>query len=1083
MRTIVSDLIGLLRRYNSTLVFLPENCYGLINVAEKLKRASVELDGRRSTVSTSCAMDFAAEISSSQDVLQKRMREIETLLPTLQKPEYYMEPCFDELVSRELMDPGYSSRVPDFTVGRYGFGSVKYIGETDVRWLNLDDIVTFHRHEVVVYEDESTKPLVGQGLNKTAEVTLVLKLTSSTIEEDQKESVVGKLRQITQRQEAQFVSFNCANGEWKFLVQHFSRFGLSEDDEDDMVMDDAPSVQEPTAMIGEEISDIDEQPQFDNSGNLLSHSLPTHLGLDPIKMNELRMLMFRDEEEESDDFEQFPSHQKSSFNKESVKPPLQNLTPMNHRATPLVARKTPLALLEYKHGSFDSNSPGTILMAQQIKTTPLKKLKPEGFQLDLKHETPVTRSHTQCVVDAGLFMGRSFGVAWGPNGTLIHAGKPVCGSDSQKGLSSVIHLEKIAIDKVVRDEKKKVREELVDFAFDSLLNLHKEINHDTKEKEFGSFKLKLQKLVSNQLQLSEICRSYAEIIQKQLEVPGLSSSARSGLMHQIMVWELIKVLFSERENNREMKPSSTDNEEDMMQDQDAKEASLDVDLEALPLIRRAEFSYWLQESVCGHVQDDISSLNETDYLQHIFLLLTGRQLDTAVELAVGKSDVRLACLLSQAGGSMVNRSDVARQLDLWKINGLDFNFIEKDRIRLYELLSGDIHGSLYNIDIDWKRFLGLLMWYKLPPHASLPVVFHTYQHLLEDGKAPSPVPVYVDEGFEEEAVNWKSKERFDISYYLMLLHASDETQPEFLKNMFSAFSSTHDPLDYHMIWHQRAVLEAIGVISSDDLHVLDVALISQLLCLGKCHWAIYVVLHMPYREDFPYLQANLIREILFQYCESWSTQESQRQFIENLGVPVAWLHEALAVYYNYIGDLSKALEHFLQCAHWPKAHTIFITSVAHTLFLSGKHSEIWKLATSMEDHKSEIDNWDLGAGIYIAFYFLRNSLLEDNDTMSELDSLESKNSACSKFIDQLNNSLAVLGDRLPVDARVAYSKMGEEICSLLLSGVGEGRTRDMQLSCFDTVSNAPIPEEVRSSHLQDAASLFTCFLSELAAPT
>lgn len=43
-----------------------------------------------------------------------------------------------------------------------------------------------------------------------------------------------------------------------------------------------------------------------------------------------------------------------------------------------------------------------------------------------------------------------------------------------------------------------------------------------------------------------------------------------------------------------------------------------------------------------------------------------------------------------------------------------------------------------------------------------------------------------------------------------------------------------------------------------------------------------------------------------------------------------------AIYYNYNGDHSKALDQFLQCANWQKAHAIFITSVAHRLFLQGK---------------------------------------------------------------------------------------------------------------------------------------------------
>ncbi|XP_062154861.1 nuclear pore complex protein NUP96 [Alnus glutinosa] len=1009
----------------------------------------------------------------------KVLRGIEVILPNLRSADYYMKPCLKELAARELVDPGYCSRVLDFTIGRVGYGSVKYLGETDIRQLDLDDIVKFHRHEVVVYEDENAKPVVGQGLNKAAEVTLVLRVRSLGFEEGKLEMIGDTLRMSAERQGAHFISFDPANGEWKFLVQHFSRFGLSEDDEEDIVIDDATVAQNPVGVNGGEISDIDEEEHVGPNGVLLSHSLPAHLGLDPVRMREMKMLMFPDEEEEAEDFKEILTCQKPSFGKEYIRPLHNSTQRMSHRSSPPVARKTPLALLEYNHGSFDSNSPGAILMAPQNKGMLLKPIKPEGsgFKLDLKQETPVTGSHSRNIVDAGLFMGRSFRVGWGPNGILVHTGTPVGSNNSQRVLSSVINLEKVAIDRVVRDENNKVREELIEFAFDSPLNFHNEINHETKEVEVGSFKLRLLKLVSDRLMLSEICRRYGDMLERRLEVPGLTSSTRVVLSHQVMVWELIKVLFSNRENSLKLKSLGADNEEDMMQDM--KEASSEVDLEALPLIRRAEYSLWLQETVCPRVQDTISSLNESNYLEHVFLLLTGRQLDAAVELAASKGDVRLACLLSQAGGSMVNRADVLRQLDLWRINKLDFSFIEKDRLRLYELLSGNIHGALHDVNIDWKRFLGLLMWYQLPPDTSLPVVFHAYQHLLVDGKAPYPVPVYIDEGPVEEVVKWGTEERFDFSYYLMLLHASEEGDFGYLKTMFTALSSTNDPLDYHMIWHQRAVLEAIGAITSNDLHVLDMGLVSQLLCLGKCHWAIYVILHMPYCEDFPYLHVNLIREILFQYCELWSSEESQTQFIENLGVPAAWLHEAMAVYFSYYGDFSKALEHFLQCAHWQKAHTIFITSVAHKLFLAAKHSEIWRLATSMEDQKSEIENWDLGAGIYISFYLLRSSLQEDNNTMSELDSFVSKNAACREFLGRLHESLTVLSGRLQVDARVAYSKMAEEICGLLLSDI-EGSTCDGQLSCFDTVSSAPIPEDLRSSYLQGAVSVFTCFLSEVA---
>ncbi|KAF2321489.1 hypothetical protein GH714_000080 [Hevea brasiliensis] len=78
-------------------------------------------------------------------------------------------------------------------------------------------------------------------------------------------------------------------------------------------------------------------------------------------------------------------------------------------------------------------------------------------------------------------MGRSFRVGWGPNGVLVHCGAPVGCNGSQRLLSSVINVEKVAIDRVVRDENNNTKKDLVEFAFDSPLNLHKTINHETQE--------------------------------------------------------------------------------------------------------------------------------------------------------------------------------------------------------------------------------------------------------------------------------------------------------------------------------------------------------------------------------------------------------------------------------------------------------------------------------------------------------------------------------------------------------------------------------------------------------------------------
>ncbi|CAA6665046.1 unnamed protein product [Spirodela intermedia] len=926
-------------------------------------------------------------------------------LPRLRSPDYYTRPSVSEIAFRESAEEGYCCRVPDFVIGRVGYGKVKFFGTTDVSWLDLEKIVKFGRHSVVVYEDEGDKPPVGHGLNKAAQVSLFL-----------------KLKGVSEQQGARFVSFDPIKREWKFMVRHFSRFGLIDDDDDaeeeDVLMDETQLLSDANM----------EEPQANPPAAFsLSHSLPAHLGLDPLKMQEMRMLMFSGEDER-EDLEASIAVDKGCWGKDNLlsDSPSSRARTSIHRSPSQASaqkmspmRKAPVALLEYDANSSDRQLSGNILMNRQARGFPVRITKAEGFKLDAKQGTPLTGSYSANIVDAALLMGRSFRVGWGPNGILVHSGTPV--GKPRNGLSSMIHFEKVTLDGAARDENGKVKEDLVDLFFVSPLKLHMSLDHEFKQIGSEPCDIRIQKIVADRFTLPEICRGFIEIVERQLDVPSLSASSRVILMHQVTVWELIRVLFSDRVVDGQSPPLIDPEEDDMALDK--KDMSSDVDLAASHLIRRANFSYWLQESVRHRVQEDVSCLSGSNFLSHLLLLLTGRQLETAVELAASSGDVRLAILLSQAGGSMVNRSDVARQLDLWRINGLDFNFIENERLKLYELLSGHVQGAFHETKIDWKRYLGLVMWYHLPPDTSLSFIVHNYEQLVR---------TFCD-----------------------------------LKTMFSAFSSTPDPLDYHMIWHYRAVLEAIGTFTSSDLHLLDLSLVSQLLSLGLCHWAIYVALHMSHSEDFPHVQASLVREILFRYCETWNTQAYKNSSL--------WI---LAIYFEYQGDLPAALDHFLDCRNWQKSHTVFMTSVAHSLFLSSKHAEIWRLAGIMEVHKAEIADWDLGAGIYIDFYTIK-SFLQEN-TISELESLEEKDHACRSFFGRLKESLSAWGSRIPVDARAAYSKMAEELCRLLVSLPAEGSSPSVQMSCFETLLGAPTPEDLRSRQLQDALSVFTFILSEMA---
>ncbi|XP_056173614.1 nuclear pore complex protein NUP98A-like [Syzygium oleosum] len=155
---------------------------------------------------------------------------IETLMPKLCQPDYYTEPHVKELAAKERAEPGFCCRVNDFVVGRLGYGHIKFVGETDVRRLDLESLIRFNNREVIVYIDEGKKPPIGQGLNKPAEVTLLnikcidKKTGKQYIEGPKVEKYKEMLKKAAEEQGAEFVSYDPIKGQWKFKVGHFSSY-------------------------------------------------------------------------------------------------------------------------------------------------------------------------------------------------------------------------------------------------------------------------------------------------------------------------------------------------------------------------------------------------------------------------------------------------------------------------------------------------------------------------------------------------------------------------------------------------------------------------------------------------------------------------------------------------------------------------------------------------------------------------------------------------------------------------------------------------------------------------------------------
>ncbi|XP_073052088.1 nuclear pore complex protein NUP98A-like isoform X3 [Primulina eburnea] len=215
-----------------------------VNPVKRNPKTNVVLDGR-STDKGDSYITLGSHRAGEAAIVFEHGADIEALMPKLRHSDYYTEPRIQELAAKERAEPGYCRNVKDFVVGRHGFGSIKFFGETDVRKLDLESLVQFNNREVIVYMDESKKPPIGQGLNKPAEVTLLnikcfdKKTGQQYTEGPRIERYKEMLKRKAEDQGAEFVSYNPIEGEWKFRVNHFSTYklGNDEDETDDNLLD------------------------------------------------------------------------------------------------------------------------------------------------------------------------------------------------------------------------------------------------------------------------------------------------------------------------------------------------------------------------------------------------------------------------------------------------------------------------------------------------------------------------------------------------------------------------------------------------------------------------------------------------------------------------------------------------------------------------------------------------------------------------------------------------------------------------------------------------------------------------------
>lgn len=155
-----------------------------------------------------------------------------------QPEEYYMSPTIRELrnFSRDQL-----KKVSGFTVGRRGVGRIEF-GDVDLTEVPLDnlfgDIIRIEVRSATVYQDRTDTPPRGKGLNVPSLITLENcwpRSHGGRLPVHERKGLrfdkhVERLKRVV---DTEFVGYNPETGFWQFRVEHFTTYGLGDDEEDD----------------------------------------------------------------------------------------------------------------------------------------------------------------------------------------------------------------------------------------------------------------------------------------------------------------------------------------------------------------------------------------------------------------------------------------------------------------------------------------------------------------------------------------------------------------------------------------------------------------------------------------------------------------------------------------------------------------------------------------------------------------------------------------------------------------------------------------------------------------------------------
>lgn len=232
---------------------------------------------------------------------------------------------------------------------------------------------------------------------------------------------------------------------------------------------------------------------------------------------------------------------------------------------------------------------------------------------------------------------------------------------------------------------------------------------------------------------------------------------------------------------------------------------------------KSAISEWLESTVSPAVTEDLAKETAATDARRVFLMLTGHQVTRATEAAMEANDINLAMLVSQAGGDRRFKELLATQLESWQKDGAEA-LIDPSYTKVMALLAGLIAlrtGSAAGLtaNLDWKRVLGLYLWYTSSLEEPVGDAILRFQEAVEEGQVVVQ-PWYTEDPTKAKDLVWKPRLPATPTDGLLGLMQLCMDQSYNLTKVLSPTGFSPSPLDYRLPWHLSMLMTQVMSITN-----------------------------------------------------------------------------------------------------------------------------------------------------------------------------------------------------------------------------------------------------------------------------